>query len=103
MTPPVLIADLFPVNVSLADGVTTLTGARMFLSADRVWFYIAQNGEAVEHSTWPVSRAIKAGKGYELTVPPEGYTIVVTKAGGCGCSSPLKRWAGPFTPMRFGT
>lgn len=85
-----MLDDLYPVTVDL-DG-RLLRKARLFVRDGQVRIYVDENraGVVLAAAASVVEISRHPGRRYTLTVD-DGATWEVTRTGGCGCGSRLKR------------
>ncbi len=98
---PVVVRDLFPARVVVGDRV--LTGALAVITRDRLLVYITRAAPALDVPYRPEASTVpryNAGtrEPAHLTLD-DGRVATVTRARGCGCSSPLRGWH-PWAPWR---
>lgn len=93
--PPVVVRDTFPAEVTLGGDV--LRPVRAVITRDRVYLFRAVEGRPSLHldfgwqrdgSTVPEVHAPKNEPAHLLL--EDGRVLHVNRAGGCGCSNPLK-------------
>jgi hypothetical protein len=103
VTDPIVRDEVFPATIR-TGGKVVVTGARVFVTTeDRVYVYIDGGTYAILADEFTAVRVVRPPSGALELTRDDDTQWVVTKEGGCGCGSFLKRWAGPWQPMRRGT
>lgn len=75
---------------------------KVYENNDTLHAFAAVNGQVVEVAALPLALPLSATGRAWTAMGVDGTVWTVTKTGGCGCSSPLKRWSPP-QPQRIGT
>lgn len=97
-TPPIVVRDVFPVEVTIGGSV--YRSARAIVTRDRVHVFIAGDGSPTQVLDAPYDPG--ASSVPALNAPPrqathlilsgdqEGTAVHVNRQRGCGCGNPLK-------------
>lgn len=89
MDPVRVSLDMFPADVTLADG-TLLRSARIFVADDRVLVYTRVGG--TPKLTYEADVVSMVSSPRNAAVVTEDGTVQAHARQGCGCGNPLKRF-----------